>query len=220
MDNLYDELQASQQDNRFLGVTIGIVTNNKDDEALGRVKVSFPWLSDEIESQWARVATPMAGNEMGIFFLPEVGDEVLIAFQNGMMDYPYVIGSLWNGKQKPPETNSDGKNNLRFVKSRSGHIFRLDDTEGKEKIEVIDKSGKNTIVIDVSSNTIKITAEGPLELVAKQDIKLESSSGNINISGNNIEIKARSNAKIEATGNSDLKANGQMNIKGAMVNIN
>jgi uncharacterized protein involved in type VI secretion and phage assembly len=187
MDTSFDKGQASPpEDNRFFGVTIAIVTANKDEEGLGRVKVEFPGLFQEMESQWARVATPMAGKQMGMFFLPEVGDEVLVAFQHGIIDYPYVIGSLWNGKITPPETNSDGKNNLRFIKSSSGHIIRLDDSDGKEKIEVIDKSGKNTIVIDVSTNTITITAEGSIELKAKQDIKLESTEGDVKIIGKSV----------------------------------
>ena len=111
----------------------------------------------------------MAGNDRGSYFLPEVGDEVLVAFEQGDIHHPYVIGALWNGKDKPPELNRDGKNNIRKMKSRSGHelIFNdeneneqvvlhtksghtvlLDDSTGAEKIEIKDKSGSNTILID------------------------------------------------------------------------
>src|SRR5205085_2988322 len=124
------------------GVVVGVVTNNQDDpDGLGRVKVKFPWLSNDEESFWARVAVPMAGKERGFYFLPEVEDEVLVAFEHGDPRFPYVLGSLWNGQDKPPEKN-DGKNNVRVIKSRSGHVIRLNDEDGKEKIESIDKSGK------------------------------------------------------------------------------
>ena len=96
-----------------IGVTIGIVTNNHDPEGLGRVKLKLPWLSEDIETHWARVATPMAGNGRGLYVLPDVDDEVLVAFEHGMVEFPYVLGSLWNGKDTPPETNEDGKNNRR-----------------------------------------------------------------------------------------------------------
>ncbi|MCM0593896.1 MAG: phage baseplate assembly protein V [Gloeotrichia echinulata DEX184] len=111
--------------NRIFGVVIGIVTNNQDPEKFGRVKVKFPWLSDDDESYWARIATPMAGKQMGIYFLPEVNDEVLVIFEQGDVRFPYIIGSLWNGKDIPPLTNEDGKNNVRLIKSRSGHVIRL-----------------------------------------------------------------------------------------------
>ena len=85
------------------GVVIGIVTNVGE----GKVKIKFPWLhekdEDEKESNWARIATAMAGNDKGTFFMPEVGDEVLVAFEQGDFNSPYVIGFLWNGKDKPPE---------------------------------------------------------------------------------------------------------------------
>ncbi|MGB7342038.1 MAG: phage baseplate assembly protein V [Phototrophicaceae bacterium] len=221
MDNVFNDLfAAAPHDNRFYGVTVGIVTNNKDEEKLGRVKVQFPWLSAEDESHWARIATPMSGQQMGLFFLPEVGDEVLVAFQHGMMEFPYIIGSLWNGKEKPPETNDDGKNNLRFIKSRSGHIIRLDDTDGSEKIEVIDKSGKNTIVIDVAANSITITSEGTIDLTAKKDITIKSSGGDVSIQGTNIEIKASGKFAAQASGQGELKAGGPLTVKGAVVNIN
>ena len=97
---------------RIHGVVVGIITDNNDPEELGRVRVSFPWRGERDQSRWARVATLMAGNDRGTFFLPEVEDEVLVAFDRGDMNHPYVIGTLWNGVDTPPETNSDGSNNI------------------------------------------------------------------------------------------------------------
>ena len=81
------------------------VTNNVEDPdevPLGRVQVKFPWLSDTIESGWERCTTPMAGSNIGLYFLPEVGDEVLVAFEQGNLSKPVIVGSLWNGKRRPP----------------------------------------------------------------------------------------------------------------------
>lgn len=210
------------------GMVIATVTNNKDPDKLGRVKLKYPWLSDEIESDWARIVTPMSGNQMGFFMLPEVGDEVLVGFQMGLMDYPYVLGSLWNGQDKPPAGNDDGKNNFRFIKSRSGHIIRLDDTDGSEKIEILDKSAKNTIVIDTAKNTITINADADItiqsasgklilkgkgiELTSEDSVKIDAKSG--------VEVNSKAAVKVQATGNMDLKASGNTTIKGSMVNIN
>jgi uncharacterized protein involved in type VI secretion and phage assembly len=188
------------------------VTNNKDEDGLGRVKVKFPWLSAADESHWARLATPMAGKERGIYFLPEVDDEVLVAFEHGDMRFPYVLGVLWNGKDAPPTTNDDGKNNIRLIKSRSGHIIRLNDEDGKEKIEIIDKSEKNSIVFDTAKNTITITTD--------KDITLAAAQGTIKLEAQKIEIKSSADTKIEAGAGMDVKASGTMNIKGATVNIN
>ncbi len=153
------DLHTPQAPNyRIAGVAIGIVTNNQDPDRLGRVKVKFPWLSDEDESAWARMVTPMAGKERGLYFLPEVDDEVLVAFEHGDLRSPYVLGALWNGKDLPPVTNDDGKNNIRAIASRSGHVIRLNDEDGKEKIEIIDKSGKNSLVFDTASHTIRLSA--------------------------------------------------------------
>jgi uncharacterized protein involved in type VI secretion and phage assembly len=147
-----------RQVKRIYGVSAGIVTNNKDPKKWGRVKVRFPWLSDKNESNWTRIATMMSGKQMGSFFLPEVGDEVLVAFENGNINMPYVIGSLWNGKAAPPETNEDGKNNIRTFKSRCGHEIRFDDTDQKGKIEIKSKSG-HYIVMDDKSGKEKIGIE-------------------------------------------------------------
>ena len=205
-------LSDNSHDARLYGVTVGVVTNNQDPDGLGRVKVKLPWLSDDVESHWARVASPMAGNDRGLYFLPEVDDEVLVAFEHGSPEFPYVLGALWNGKDKAPESNDDGGNNIRTIKSRSGHVVRLDDTDGSEKIEIVDGSGANSIVISTADNTITITADA--------DITIESGSGKLILSGNGIEIKSQAEVKVEAGGSMDLKASGQLNIKGTTVNIN
>ncbi len=197
---------------RFYGVTTGLVTSNEDPDGLGRIKVAFPWLSDVDTSHWARIATPMAGMERGFFFLPEVNDEVLVAFEQGMMEHPYILGALWNGADKPPESNSDGKNNMRTIKSRSGHIIRLDDTEGAEKIEIIDKSEANSIVIDSANNTLTISAEA--------DITIQAGNGKLILSGKGVEITSQAEIKMEASKNLDIKAGPELNIKGQAININ
>ena len=193
----------SQESGKFYGVAVAIVTNNKDPDGLGRVRVKFPWLSDDQESWWARMATPMAGASRGAYFLPEVDDEVLVAFEHGDVRFPCVLGGLWNGKDKPPTSNDDGKNNIREIKSRSGHILRLDDTAGGEKIEVIDKTGSNSITLKSSDNSITITCNGKMKLEAI-----------------GIEIMSQTDVKIQANTTMDVSAGATLDIKGAMVNIN
>src|SRR5450759_1020992 len=155
---------GSQTPGRMSGVTTAVVLNNQDPQGLGRVQVKFPTLSDDDIGHWARVAVRMGGNQRGTFFLPEVGDEVLVAFEGGDITRPFVLGGLWNGQDNPPDTNADGKNNKRFIKSRSGHLVRLDDTDGAEKIEIIDKSGNNSITFDTANNTITITSAQDITL--------------------------------------------------------
>jgi uncharacterized protein involved in type VI secretion and phage assembly len=197
---------------RIYGVVPAIVTNNKDPEGVGRVKVNYPWLSIEDEGYWARVAAPMAGAGRGVYFLPEVNDEVLVAFEQGDLRFPYIIGALWNGKDEPPVKNDDGKNDVRVIRSRSGHVLRLTDTDGKETIEIIDKSEKNKLVFDTAKNSITITAD--------KDITLSAPSGTIRLEAKKLEIKSTGDTAIEADAGMELKTVGTMNIKGALVNIN
>jgi uncharacterized protein involved in type VI secretion and phage assembly len=210
---------------RIVGVVTAVVSNNQDPDGLGRVKVKFPWLGDNVESAWARIATPMAGGQRGVYFLPEVDDEVLVAFEHGDMRFPYVLGALWNGKNKPPVSGEQAKGNaVRMIKSRSGHVLRLTDEKGKEKIEIED--GKNKLVIDTAAKTITVTAD--------RDIKLSAPQGQITLSAktivieaqskvaaqSKIEVKSSGSAEIDAKASLDLKASGPANLKGSVVNIN
>jgi len=202
-----DLLLARQSDerDRIYGVVVGVVTNNQDPDNLGRVKVKFPWLSADHESAWARIACPMAGNGRGFFFLPEVEDEVLVAFEHGRVEFPYVVGSLYNGKDKPPGDNGDGKNNLRSLKSRSGHTITLDDTDGKEKIQIVDAKEKESIVLDVANNTVTVTAD--------KDVTIESKNGKVILKGaQGIEITSDQ-------GPGTLKVNKELNVEGSQVNV-
>lgn len=219
---------------RFYGVVVGVVSNNQDPDNMHRVKVKFPWLADDVESNWARVAAPMAGPDRGAYFLPEVDDEVLVAFQHGRVDHPYVIGSLWNGKDEAHESNSDGENNNRTIKSRSGHVLRFHDKSGKEMIEIIsqsghelrlndesgnetidiiDKSGNNKIIIDTAGNSITIEATS--------DITIKSKTGKLTMqAATGIEMKSQAGVKIQAASSMDLKAGAQVSVKGAMIQLN
>jgi len=203
----------------FAGVTTGLVTNNKDPEDLGRVKVRFPWLSDKEETRWARVLTPMAGRGRGLYILPEVDDEVLVAFEHGDMNFPYVLGALWNGKDKPPGSNKDGKNNFRTLKSRSGHVITLDDTEGKEKIIVRDKTEKNEIVVDSQKNSLTVKVDGDLTIESRGAITVKSSGGDIRIECRNLAVETKQNCEIKASGNFTVQANGQLAVKGSDVTV-
>jgi uncharacterized protein involved in type VI secretion and phage assembly len=179
------------------GVLIGIVTGLDDPEKLGRLMLKIPTLDDQ-QTAWARVASPMAGNDRGFFFRPEVGDEVLVALEHGDPLRPYVIGALWSTTDKPPK--DDGQptaNNWRFIKSRSGHIIKLDDTQGAEKIEFIDKDNKCHVVIDSAQNKIQLTADSG-------DIEISASASKISLKAMTI----------------DIQATGEVNIKGSVVNIN
>ncbi|MCL4831775.1 MAG: VgrG-related protein [Caldilineaceae bacterium] len=205
--------------NRFNGVVPAIVTNFQDPENLGRIKVKYPWLVDKtgtpIESDWVRIAAPAAGKNRGFYYIPEVDDEVLIAFEHGDPNRPYMIGSLWNKKDPPPKpTNqvNDGSNiTERIIKSRSGHIIVLNDTSGQEQILIRDKSEKNEIVIDTKTNSISIRAQ--------QDINIEA-GGNINIKAKGmINAESTMDTKIKAGANYSVQATAKAEMKGAIMNL-
>lgn len=196
----------------------GVVTNNKDPDKQGKVKVKLPWVSDNYETDWIRMTTFMGGGGRGSFFLPEVGDEVLLAFEHGDINRPYVIGALWNGVDKSPEDNSDGQNNIRKIKSRSGHeiIFNDDDKAKKEKIEIHTKAG-HKIVLDDSAGQEKI------EIIDKSEnnkLIIDSVQNSINIeSAMKLSIKANI-VEIEGTSSLTLKSNAVLTIQGLPVKIN
>ena len=215
LELLEDNMNSSSTADKIYGVVVGIVTNNQDPEKLGRVKVKYPWLSDSEESHWARMATLMAGKDRGSFYLPEVDDEVLLAFEHGDVRFPYVLGMLWNGKDTPRYDNSDGKNDKRVITSRGGHEFVFDDNDQQGKV-VIHTKKNHTITLDDSSGSEKISivdkGGNSIEIDSVQNAIAVKSSTKLTIESQIIEIKAGAAMKIEAGAN--------LTIKGAIVMIN
>jgi uncharacterized protein involved in type VI secretion and phage assembly len=160
---------------RMRGVVIGLVTAVDDPQGLGRVKVEFPWLPAGSYSNWARVANVLAGPQLGAFFLPEIGDEALVAFEMDDIRRPYILGYLYNGDSAPPTTDPP----VRMMQTVSGHKLIFDDTGGSEAVRIEDASG----------NKITLNADG---------ITIESVK-DVTIKGLNVTIEAT--AKLAAKGN-------------------
>jgi uncharacterized protein involved in type VI secretion and phage assembly len=192
------------------GVAIALVTQNKDDEGLGRVKVSFPWHDKPRDSYWARLAVPMAGKERGLVLIPEVGDEVLVAFERDDLRFPCVLGSVWNGKDKPPFANDDGNNDKRGLTSRKKHRLLFDDGS-KGVVELRHEKGRRIVLDD--DGFIVEDENG-------NKVQVASNSGAMTIeTAGELKIKAAT-ISIQATGTLELKASATMTIRGSLVNIN
>lgn len=185
-------------------LVIGVVSQLHPSIA-GQLRVRFPHL-DQIESDWCSVVSPMGGPERGFVMLPEVGDHVVIGLEHGDPLRGFVLGAIWNQRQKiPPADGKPQENNWRFIRSRSGHVVRLDDTKGKEKIEIIDKSSQHRIVIDSTKNKIEVTTDNG-------DVSVHAPAGKVAVQATDVSIKSSGTITIEAS--------GAVTIKGTTVNIN
>lgn len=237
----------AETETKIAGVRVAIVRDNEDPEDIGRVKLEYPWRDADDESHWARIATEMTGDDYGTYYLPEVEDEVLVSFENGDIHKPIVIGSLWNGKQKPPEDNGDGNNDIRTITTRKGHKIEFDDNKqdgavrietdaghevvlndksGSESISITDKSD-NSIEMDSVSNEISISAgqsismEAPtIELSADGEVKIES-DGKVDMSGKGqASISSKGQLSLESNGLMGINATGPLTIEGAIIQLN
>lgn len=201
--------EVAHESGHAKGVAVALVTQNKDEDGLCRVKVRYPWHDKPRESYWARLAVPMAGEGRGTVFIPEVGDEVLVAFEREDLRFPYVLGALWNGKDKPPLANDDGKNDKRIVKSRKKHYLLFDD--GARGI--VELAHENGAVVRFTDNEIELKdSQGNQLKIEKTGVITLQASTQLNIKAADISI--------EASGKLELKANATLTIRGAFVTIN
>lgn len=140
------------------GVVNGVVKSVDDPDQQGRVQVSFPFLGGQNDSTWAPVATLMTGGGRGSWFMPEVGDEVLVAFSQEDVEHPFIIGFLWNGQDKPPTDNISTK--VRRLRTVSGHQIDFDDIGGEEKIVITTKGGHKILMDDTPPGSLTISTHG------------------------------------------------------------
>ena len=180
-------------------VVVGIVTQNSDPDDMGRVRVRYPALGDDIEGWWARIAAPAAGSERGLLMMPVAGDEVLVAFEHGDVRRPYVLGALWNGSDTPGDD---------LVQTDGSFALRSD-----QKIGV---NAKDAITINTDSD-LTITTGGKLSQTAQDDASIE---------GQNVNVKANSSLTIEATGDLTIKgasitvqSSGAVQVSGSTISL-
>lgn len=231
----------------FPGVAAGVV--KELDEKGGRVRVVLPWLPGETETHWARIATFMAGDGRGSWFMPEIGDEVLVAFEMGRIDHPYVIGFLWSDVDKPPIKDDDIDGKVRRYRSVKNHRIDFDDRDGKERVfiktggehtlELADKpdpfievstQGKRFLRLDDKEKSISLhTAAAPAIDLEEQGPKITVTTGTpaIELDASSITLKVGGNkvtidpsgVTIDATGTTTIKVTGNLTISGSIVTL-
>ena len=198
--------RSRSADKRYYGVAIGLVTDNLDPEKLGRVKVKFPWFDEAMDSEWCRIANVYAGGGYGSFWIPELDDEVLVAFEHGDMRFPFVIGGLYNGVDNPPSDRSDAKNQKLF-RTKGEHQVLLDDSPGDERIKITTKKG-NTADLSDADQSITIKTKGghtiTLDDLARE-VTVKSSGGQ--------------SLKMDAGGAVTVKGVSQVTLDAAKINI-
>ena len=254
MDGLFEALNP--QDNRALekasvknGIALAQITNIKDPKNLNRVQCKYLTKNkDTGETGWVFCITPFGGNEYGAFFQPNVGDIVAIAYENGDIHRPFVIGCLWVGKDvKSPLTVNDGKNEeYKFITPNKSYVDFVD-TKDKQKItvsspkgrqlvlddekqEISVTDGKSSIKISEKNGTTEITCDKKLVVKVGQGatIEIDGTSGSIKIKGNKevniaaaqVAVKASGTGEISANGSLEVKSSGMLTVKGSMTKIN
>jgi uncharacterized protein involved in type VI secretion and phage assembly len=188
---------------------VGIVTDNKDPKGWGRVKVKFPTLTEDHNSNWARMVSSGAGNQRGFDCLPEINDEVLVAFEHGDIHRPYVIGGVWNGKDAPPEPVGNsvkgGKVRLRTIKTRTGHQIQF--VEEDQAGIYVETHGGHKIRLNDSDRSITVSSTGGHKIL------LDDASGSVTVS-------STGNLTIKANGNIDINALGVITVRGSLIKLN
>lgn len=191
--DLFDQSERAVQRNRLYGVYPALVADINDPDGQGRVKIRLPWLPDDGGgfSVWARIATLMAGKDRGSWFIPDVDDEVLVAFEGGDPRRPYVVGALWNGQDTPPESmDGAGNNFIKSITSRNGVKITLDDNDGQEKMILETPGGQKLTlqdgpgkveIVDSNGNSITLESSG-ISVVASAKVTVRASTVEVNAS--------------------------------------
>lgn len=203
--------RAAAADKCYFGVYTALVAEVASDKHPGEVRLTLPWFDPTMKTEWCRVCNLYAGNGYGSFWHPEKNDEVLIAFLQGDMRRPIVLGGLYNGQDQPPTARTSSKDE-KVLRTKAGHQITLDDSQGKEKIVVVDKTGNNSIEIDSVSNAITIKADGKLTIKAKQGVEI--------VSDTTIDITAKAALTVKSDASIDASATGTMTLKGSTINLN
>jgi len=226
---LAESMNAEDPVDRWPGVVIGVVTNNDDPDSLGRVKVKYPWMSDDAESDWIRVNSPGACSNKGFAMIPAVGDEVTVAFEQGEFNRPVVLGGLWNGQAAMPDevknAPSGEKDKVQSWHSVNHHIAMFDNSD--DKIEIVTGKGRSITLSDKDSKiTIKTSGvelvldDSKMTIKTQSTIDYQSSGGTAIKSSGDLNLEANGNVNIKAGGNVVIQGGGNVDVNGSLINLN
>lgn len=206
------------------GVVPALVTDVADPSNLGRVKVSFPWLSDSYNSDWARMVQFGAGSQRGAVFLPEVGDEVLVAFDHGDWRLPYVLGSLYNGTDTPMLGNglTDGTSGAvkrRGIISKDGHALLFFDDASDDGVALMTGDHNLRVSLNQGTTTVKVTSSGDVKIEGKGDITITSNAGISVQAQQSLELKGQS-VSISGDSGVSISSNADVSVSGQPIKLN
>lgn len=218
--------RAQSLDRKLYGVCAAVVEDNDDPEKEGRVKVSYPWLDDATVTEWCRVLQPYAGKDFGAFFVPEKKTEVLVAFTHGDMNEPIVIGGLYNGKDKPPTYHDGTQLDVKMIKTKAGHVFRMDDSAQTRAIEVKTVGGHDAFFDDQNRCVTLKSSGGHVASLDDQNGKLtvQSTTGHklvLDDTGVKVTLASAGGAgtiTIDTSGNIEMKGT-QITLTAGQINI-
>lgn len=213
---------------RITGVVSGIVTDATDPKKSGRVKLKFPWLSDDYVSDWARSVQIGAGDKRGGLFVPEVNDEVLVAFDRGDVRRPFVLGGLYNGVDKPSTEDyvdgSSGAVKRREFVSRQGHVLSFDDAEsGDQGLRLATGDGSYVLHLDQQGAEVRLNADSSqatVTIVSGGDVTI-SATGNCKVEGREVAVEAQSSVTIKGQSGVSIDGGaGAVEVKGSVIKLN
>jgi uncharacterized protein involved in type VI secretion and phage assembly len=198
----------------FYGVAVAQVVNNLDLTGLARVQVKLPWLPGF--EPWARVAVPLSGGSRGVFVIPQVDDEVLVAFQHGDVRDPYIVGGLWNGSDRPPAVAPLDAKNKFLIKTPKGHEIEIDDLQQKITVKTSTQQKvtiePQKIELATAGGTSKVSLETAGTITVQSTVSITLKAPRISIQGTNVDVQADAQAS--------LKGGGMCTVQAGLVKIN
>jgi len=218
LDETYEDEEDKEQ--RFYGVTVGQVINLADPMFMGRVQVRMPSLDSLDPIAWARVATPMAGATSGVYLIPNVGDEVLLAFEHGDVNAPYIIGSLWNASSPPPLPNPMPQ--IRAIRTLAGNQIVF--TEAPTTVTI--QTGPTPPVSmpappsPTGPHTTVMLSPTGVQIASPAGAKILSGSTVVDISPTSVVITSGTNAISMTPEGIRITSGTSVDIKAPLVKIN
>ena len=240
-DELFSKTDENIQENTISGIVTGIVKEIYNDEYPGMIRVEIRTREkDSNVTDWIKIVTPYAGSDRGIYFLPEVGDEVIVAYYYGNVYQPYVIGSVWNqNSSKLPNNMANENNTIKKIRTKRGHEIIFYEEDGKDDLEIHtpknltikmndenevifiqDKDGKNIIKVDCKKGEINVTAEKKIALESgSSSVTIDNNSRKIAITSDSISIEAKQSLTLKGQSvkmegaMTEVSASGTMNLK-------